>query len=63
MEYPTNVCLPQWWLVVSVYPKGSATGHLDTSSLDFLLSSSKCRDGFQVQVATACFSCSPPELS
>jgi hypothetical protein len=33
--------LPDCWLVVSMCPEGSATGHLDTSSLRFPLSSNK----------------------
>jgi hypothetical protein len=35
-------CLPDCWLVVSVYLEGPATGHLDTGFLGFPLSLSKC---------------------
>jgi hypothetical protein len=34
--------LPDCWLVVSMYPEGTATGHLDTGFLGFSLSLSKC---------------------
>jgi hypothetical protein len=55
-------CLPDCWLVVSMHPEGPATGHLDTGFLGFPLSSTKSWNGSQFQVATACFSCSPPNF-
>jgi len=51
-------------LARSQYPEGPTTGHLDTGFLDFPVSTSECSDGFRVfQVATTCFSCSPPNLN
>jgi hypothetical protein len=45
------------WLEVNTHPEGSATGHLDTSSLGFPLSS-RCFPTFPIfQVTTACSSC------
>jgi hypothetical protein len=58
---PKSFCLPDCWLEVRVHPKGPATGHHNTGFLGFPLSLSKCWDGSQV--ATACFSCSPPNLN
>ena len=50
-------------LAGSQYPEGPATGHLDPG-FSWFPSTSECWDGSQdSQVATACFSCSPPNLS
>lgn len=48
------------WLVVSIYPKGFATGHLDTGFRGFPLTLSKCWDGSQI---STCFLRSPPGLN
>ena len=47
------------------YPEGPATGHLRTHFLGFPVSVYKrmLRWFPRLQVATACFSCSPPDLS
>ena len=51
-------------LAVSQYPEGAATGHLDTGFSWFpcvYKRMLRCFPSFQV--ATACLSCSPPDLN
>ena len=69
--------LPDCWLYCRIagffagllarnqYPEGPATGHLGTGSLGFPESvyKRKLRWFRRLQVATACFSCSPPDLN
>ena len=56
--------LPDCWLEVQ-YPEGPATGHLSTDCLGFPVSVYKrmLRWFPTLQVATACFSFSPPDLN
>ena len=50
-------------LAVSQYPEGPATGHLDTGFSWFpCVYKQMLRWLPRFQVATACFSCSPPDL-
>ena len=66
---PDYILLFLFWLDVgrpakSRYPEGPVTGHLVSGFLGFPGSLSKCWDGSrQFQVATTCFSCSPPYLN
>lgn len=50
MRYGTRllVCLPHCWIEVDADPEGPATGHVDTGSVGFPLSSSEFWDGFYV---------------
>jgi len=51
-------------LARSQYPEGPATGHLDTGFSWFpFVSKRMLRWSPRLQVATACFSCNPPDLN
>jgi len=51
-------------LARSQYPEGPATGHLDTGCSWFPCAYKQMARWFpRLQVATACFSCSPPDLN
>ena len=51
-------------LAGSQYPEGPATGHLGTGYSWFLCVQKRMLRWFpRLQVATACFSCSPPDLN
>jgi hypothetical protein len=51
-------------LARSQYPEGPATGHLDTGFSWFACVCQQMLRWFlRFQVATACFSCSPPNLN
>ena len=51
-------------LARSQYPEGPATGHLDTGFSSFPCVHKRMLRWFpSFQVATTCFSCSPPELN
>ena len=51
-------------LARSQYPDGPATGHLDTGFSWFPCVYKRMQKWFPtLQVATACFSCSPPDLN
>ena len=51
-------------LARSQYPEGPATGHLDTGFSRFPCVYKQTLRWFRkFQVATTCFSCSPPELN
>jgi hypothetical protein len=51
-------------LARSHYPEGPATGHLDTGFSWFLCVYKRMLRWFpSFQVATTCFSCSPPDLN
>ena len=51
-------------LARSQYPKGPAIGHLGTGFSWFSCVSKRILKRFpRLQVATACFSCSPPDLN
>jgi len=51
-------------LARSQYPEGPATGHLDTGFSRFPCVYKQTLRWFpKFQVATTCFSCSPPELN
>ena len=51
-------------LAVSQYPEGPATGHLDTGFSWFPCVYKQMLRWFpKFQVATTCFSCSPPDLT
>jgi hypothetical protein len=51
-------------LARSQYPEGPATGHLDTGFSRFLCACKQMLRWFpRFQVATTCFSCSPPDLN
>ena len=51
-------------LAVSQYSEGPATGHLDTGFSRFpCVYTQMLRRFLRLQVATTCFSCSPPDLN
>jgi len=51
-------------LAISLYPEGPATGHLGTGFSWFPCVYKRMQRWFpRLQVATACFSCSPPDLN
>jgi len=51
-------------LLASQYPEGPATGHLDTGFYWFPCVYERMLRWFpRLQVATACFACSPPDLN
>ena len=51
-------------IIRSQYPEGPATGHLDTGlSLFSCAYKQMLRRFLRFQVATTCFSCSPPNLN
>jgi len=61
-EYTTAVVAIQ--LAISQYPKGPATGHLNTGFSWFPWVQERMLKWFPpFQVASTCFSCSPPDLS
>jgi hypothetical protein len=45
-----------------MHPEGPATGHLDTGFLGFLCLQANAEMVPNFQVATSCFSCSPPDF-
>jgi len=56
--------LDAWLLARGKYPEGPATGHLDTGFSWFPCVYKRMLRWFPThQVATACFSCSPPDLN
>jgi hypothetical protein len=58
------VTLDAWLLARSQYSEGPATGHLDTSFSWFPCVYKRMLRWFpRFQVATTCFSCSPPDLN
>jgi hypothetical protein len=56
--------LPDCKVEVTMHPEGPATGHLDTGIPWFSSVFKQMPRWFpRFQVATACFSCSPPDLN
>jgi hypothetical protein len=57
-------CIAAGLLARSQYPEGPATGHLDTDFFWFPCVYKRMLKWFpSFQVATTCFSCSPPDLN